>query len=247
MNLLSDAFWGVSQPAFKNAVRTAFNSVKTRDGIYVGDNLFTINRNLSFLQNEAFMKAYRLHATTDIEQSIAWRLAVVAWAAKSVISRKVPGDFVECACYKGTTARIVCDYVDFGHTDRHYYLYDLFEHDSGMLHHSMPEHSARLYAQVKERFSEFNNVTITQGRVPEVLNECSPETVAFLHIDLNNAPAEIGALEHLFHRLSPGGILVLDDYGWMAYRAQKAAEDPWLAQRGYEVLELPTGQGLVFK
>lgn len=247
MNLLSDAFWGVSQPAFKNSIRTAFNSVKVREGIYAGDNLFTINRNLSFLQNEAFMKAYREHATTEIEQSIAWRLSVVAWAAKSVIAREIPGDFIECACYKGTTARIVCDYVNFGSTERRYFLYDLFEHDDSMLHHSMPEHSAELYTQVKQRFSELPNVIITQGKVPDVLDKCSPDTVALLHIDLNNAPAEIGALDYLFHRLSPGGILILDDYGWLAYKAQKMAEDPWLAERGYEVLELPTGQGLVFK
>ncbi len=65
--------------------------------------------------------------------------------------------------------------------------------------------------------------------------------------DLNNAPAEIGALDRLFDRVSPGGIVLFDDYGWLAYRAQKDAEDPWLAARGYQVLELPTGQGLVFK
>lgn len=247
MNLLSKLFWGVSQPGFDEGLRDAFNNVKVRDGVYAGDNLFTINRNLSFLQNRAFNQAYQKHATTPVEKSIAWRLAVVAWAAKSVIARNIPGDFVECACYKGTTARIVCDYVDFGKSGRHYYLYDLFEHDSNMLHHAMPEHSATLYRQVQERFFAFSNVTVTQGKVPEVLELCAPETVALLHIDLNNAPAEIGALECLFHRLSPGGILILDDYGWLSYKAQKAAEDPWLAQRGYEVLELPTGQGLVFK
>lgn len=83
--------------------------------------------------------------------------------------------------------------------------------------------------------------------MPQVLDEVSPDKISFLHVDLNNAPAEIGTLERLFDRLSPGGVLVLDDYGWQAYRAQKLAEDPWLAERGYEVLELPTGQGLVFK
>jgi hypothetical protein len=45
----------------------------------------------------------------------------------------------------------------------------------------------------------------------------------------------------------PGAVLVLDDYGWLGYRQQKLAEDPWFAQRGYRVLELPTGQGLIIK
>jgi len=68
-----------------------------------------------------------------------------------------------------------------------------------------------------------------------------------MHLDLNNADAEIGALKLLFERMVPGAVLVLDDYGWLAYRAQKLAEDPWFAQRGYRVLELPTGQGLLIK
>ncbi|WYX15476.1 hypothetical protein WJ974_02785 [Achromobacter xylosoxidans] len=68
-----------------------------------------------------------------------------------------------------------------------------------------------------------------------------------MHLDLNNAEAEIGALDMLFDRMVPGAVLILDDYGWLYYRAQKDAEDPWFARRGYRVLELPTGQGMVIK
>jgi O-methyltransferase len=42
-------------------------------------------------------------------------------------------------------------------------------------------------------------------------------------------------------------MLVLDDYGWEGYRAQKLAEDAWLQARGFHVIELPTGQGMVIK
>lgn len=246
MNLLSTTFFGVKNPEFIQAIQQAINNTAP-DGIYAGDNIFTIGRNLGFLENKPFVDAWKAHAETHIEQAIVWRIHVLAWAAKNVLSRNIPGDFVECACYKGTSARIICDYVDFKNSGCHYYLYDLFEHDESMAHHTMPEHGTTLFDQVKARFSAFPNVTVTKGFVPEVLDEISPSVISFLHIDLNNAPAEIGALERLFDRLSPGGILVLDDYGWRAYRSQKLAEDPWLAERGYEVLELPTGQGLVFK
>jgi hypothetical protein len=111
----------------------------------------------------------------------------------------------------------------------------------------MPEHSKGLYATVKEKFSLFSNVTVTQGKVPEVLAEVAPEKIAFMNIDMNNADAEIGALEVLFDRMVPGAVLILDDYGWLYYKNQKMAEDPWLEKRGYRVLELPTGQGLVIK
>jgi O-methyltransferase len=83
--------------------------------------------------------------------------------------------------------------------------------------------------------------------VPDSLANAAPNKIAFLHLDLNNADAEVGALEVLFDRMVPGAIMVLDDYGWLAYEAQKIAEDDWLGKRGYRVLELPTGQGLLIK
>ena len=111
----------------------------------------------------------------------------------------------------------------------------------------MPEHSKELYASVKKRFGSFANVTVTQGKVPDILAEVSPKKIAFMHLDMNNADAEVGALEVLFDRMVPGAVLILDDYGWLGYRAQKLAEDPWFEKRGYRVLELPTGQGLLIK
>ena len=45
----------------------------------------------------------------------------------------------------------------------------------------------------------------------------------------------------------PGAVVILDDYGWAGCLAQKRAEDTFLAERGYQVLELPTGQGMVIK
>ena len=86
-----------------------------------------------------------------------------------------------------------------------------------------------------------------RGRVPEVLDEVSPETIAFMHIDLNSAKAERAALEALYDRLSVGGMIVFDDYGWTACVEQKVAIDEFMAERGVRVLEIPTGQGLFVK
>ena len=248
MNFLSTVFFGVNREPFLKGVQQAIDSLAHKDGIYTGDNIITWGRNLSFFSDEKFMAAWRAHANTAVEEAIVWRVSVVAWAARSVISRRVPGDLVECACAMGTTARIICDYTEFAaQQDRTYYLYDLFDPGQTMQHHDTAGQVGTLYDKVKARFIDVPNVRVLKGSVPEVLHVECPQRVAFMHIDLNNAPAEIGALEMLFDRLSPGGILILDDYGWLGYRAQKQAEDPWLAARGYQVLELPTGQGLVFK
>lgn len=246
-NHLPSVFFGLKNPdGFMQGIQQSVNNLGLQDGIYAGDNLFTYGRNLGFLEDAPFMTAFQRHAETNVEKAILWRMSTILWGVRNGL--RLEGDFVECACYKGTTVRVVCDAVNFGaYPDRHYYLYDLFDHDPSLPHHAMPEHSRELFAKVSGRFGDLSNVTVAQGKVPEVLSSIAPEKIAFMHLDLNNADAEIGALEILFERMVPGAVLVLDDYGWLGYRAQKLAEDPWFAHRGYQVLELPTGQGLVIK
>lgn len=230
---------------FLGHLRNMLLGLKTLIGSFTGDNLITFDKNLSFLHDARFMAAFEAHAQTKIEKGIIWRTAVLAWAAKNAL--RLEGDLVECACYKGVSARIVCDYLDFAAQDRRYYLYDLFEHDPSMPHHAMTEHGDGLYEQVKARFADFPNVVVTRGRVPDTFAQAAPDRIAFLHIDMNNAEAEIAVLDHLFDRLVPGAVIILDDYGWLFYRRQKYAHDKWFGARGYSVLELPTGQGMVIK
>lgn len=238
-------FYGVTE-GFYEGLQKAVYGINDQRGIFAADNLFTLCRNLSFLDNKKFMDAVNRHCEGREEAAIIWRMFVQLWAIYNGLH--LEGDFVECACYKGITARILCDTIEFEqYQDKKYYLYDLFEHSDDMVHHSLPEHSQDLFEIVKNRFTDYPNVEVIKGFVPDILLENAPEKIAFMNLDLNNAPAEIGALNVLFDRMVPGAILVLDDYGWLWYRAQKEAEDPWFLERGYHVLELPTGQGLVIK
>jgi hypothetical protein len=42
-------------------------------------------------------------------------------------------------------------------------------------------------------------------------------------------------------------LIVFDDFGWICNRPQMVAELEFMGARGYSVLELPTGRGLVVK
>lgn len=111
----------------------------------------------------------------------------------------------------------------------------------------MSGHGPQLYDQVRERFKDYPNVRLVKGFLPDVLVGASPEKIAWLHLDLNQATAEIACLEALFDHVVSGGIIILDDYEYLYYRAQKLAEDEWFGERGYKVFPLPTSQGLVIK
>lgn len=213
--------------------------------VFAGDNLFTINKYNSFLHDKTFMKAWQENCVEVTDQAIVWRRYILCLLAFH--AAHLGGDFVEAGCYRGTASKTILDYLGDLARAKTFWLYDLFEHPDHALNHAMPGHSPELYGWVKKRFEPYPNVRIMRGLIPQIFAESSPEKICWLHIDLNQAPAEMATLEALFERVVPGGIVIFDDYECLGYRAQKEAQDPWLAQRGYRAIPLPTGQGIVIK
>jgi predicted O-methyltransferase YrrM len=112
----------------------------------------------------------------------------------------------------------------------------------------MPLHAdARLFEKVTARFADRDYVIVVRGSVPDTFAAAFPEKIAFAQIDMNNAAAEAAALEAVLPRLASGGVVILDDYGWWVYSKQKQALDPIAERHGMQVLELPTGQGVMIK
>lgn len=232
---------------FRAALET-INRIYPR--MFMADMLIALERNMGFLDDVAFMRAMDEEARSDQDRSLVWRLHVLCWCAKNAL--KLDGDFVECGVYRGFSTAVVAKYIRFGDQQRQWHLYDTFTGipaDQLNQGQTSPEPYAApgLYEGVRQRFSGYPNIHVHRGRVPEVLAEGAPASIAFMHLDLNSAAAEVAALERLYDRMVVGGSLVLDDYGWHAYRQQKAEEDPFFQSRGTSVLELPTGQGLVIK
>lgn len=244
-NFFFPLFWGTrDNQAVAGLIEAASKQVE--GGFYFADNFFTWGRNNSMFDDEEFVTAWNANVESESDTAIVWRRYILACAAYHCV--QLDGDFVECGAYRGVAIKTVVDYLGGPEFPKTFWGYDLFEHDASMAHHAMPDHGPELYAQVMKKFERYDNVKIFKGEIPAVFSGNSPEKIAYLHIDLNEAPAEIASLEHLFDRVVPAGMIILDDYEWaLAYRGQKLTEDPWFEARGYRVIPLPTGQGLVIK
>ena len=244
-NFFMPTFWVTSNPEAVTAAAKEIVSLGS-SGHHFADNFLTWGRNMSMLDDRPFVRAWQSNIESPSDEAIVWRRYVLACAAYHCV--QLDGDFVECGAYTGVGINTVADYLGGPAFPKTFWGYDIFEHDPSMLNHAMPEHLEGLYGRVQNKFSAYPQVRLIKGLIPQVFENDCPDRIAYLHIDLNQAPAEIAALDHLFDRMVPGGILILDDYEWSGfYRPQKLAEDQWFEARHYRVMPLPTGQGLVIK
>lgn len=238
---------------------------KVHRKVFWGDRLISLDKASGFYDDPEFRAACEeIRGSHEYDQysgpdGIAWRLHTLVWAAKCAL--RVTGDFVECGVFKGDMSWVVARCVGFGELDRTFYLYDTFEGfspkysspDDFPLNPGFFEFAQKVYQSgdhfeyVSKRFSGFPNVRVIKGTLPDTLDESSPGQIAYLHIDTNSPVVEVEILNRLFDRVAPGGVVVFDDYGWFEFFKQRHAEDEFMSQRGYSILELPTGQGLVVK
>ena len=208
-------------------------------GSYFQDGLFSVH-DTPFRRDPTFTEAYRLGLQTGSFGSwqVEWRTYVCCWAARRALD--LPGDLVECGVNRGGYSRAVAHHIDIGATDKTLWLLDTF---AGLAADGYRD----CYDDVVATFAPFPNVKIIRGVVPDTLPQMTAETVSYLSIDMNAAGPEVAAAEHFWERLAGGAAVILDDYGWRRYAAQREAFDAFAARHGVPILALPTGQGLIVK
>lgn len=236
----------------------------SHDSVFWGDRLITLDKSNGFLSDDKFRRAFEAvrgaHAYDQYDgaHTISHRLNTLVWAARNALY--LEGDFVECGVFKGDMSWVVVNATDFLSSGKNFYLYDSFEGFSEKYSSpaDFPEnpsffdmaqnvYQCDMYENAASRFSNLPSIKLVRGFLPEALDIECPNKISYLHIDLNSPTAEIGVLDVLFDRVVPGGYIVFDDYGWSLFHRQKEVEDEFMQKRGYHVLELPTGQGLVIK
>jgi hypothetical protein len=249
-------------------IRTAFNEILRRfgyavlpvaenEGLYNFDGLITIH-NHDFIQDPAFQRAYGRGVAAAADYQWYWRVHIGLWAASTAV--RLEGDFVECGVNRGFLSSAIMQHLDWDSTGKIFYLLDTF---AGLDEPQIagPDRAESLRNRkhldegfyvtdietVTQNFSEWQNVKLIQGAVPETLAGIDSEKLAYLHLDMNAAAPETAAFDHLWDRLVTGAVILLDDYAFYGYREQKTAMDAAASAKGTAVASLPTGQGLIIK
>jgi len=213
----------------------------------------TTSHDSTFVNDAVFQQAYaRAVKAVGSDWDIPWRTHVALWAADAC--KSIPGDFVELGTGRGWMFSAILSSLDWSGMSKQLFLFDMFTSTrldpiSGLVVDGAQRHPcyAKSFEATELNFADWERVELVRGRIPESLDEVDLQSIAFVHIDLNNADSEVNALRKLWPTLSVGALVLLDDYAYRGYRPQYEAMNTLGVELGFKVLSLPTGQGLISK
>lgn len=224
------------QSTIRKLIRRLGYEVVRRDVSYSPDDLGIIDRVISF--------------TMSGPERISGLLDAVAY----LVGNRIEGDFVECGVWRGGSMMAAAHkLLSLDAASRHLYLFDTFE---GMPPPSTKdkvftgERAEAILARTErkegpgvwafaglddvQRNLESTNypaglVHFVRGKVEDTIPQQAPEKIALLRLDTDWYESTKHELEHLYPRLAPNGVLIIDDYGhWVG---AKQAVDEYFAKQ----------------
>ncbi|MFE2988233.1 TylF/MycF/NovP-related O-methyltransferase [Streptomyces sp. NPDC059262] len=194
------------------------------------------------------------------------RLNAFILATRHVVRHDIPGDIVECGVWRGGSMQACAKaLLSQGDTGRDLYLFDTYE---GMtppteedLRRDGKSAEELLAAQGKDRpiwavatlddvKSGFRDVPypedrlhFVRGKVEDTVPGQAPEQISILRLDTDWYASTKHELDHLYDRLVPGGVLLIDDYGY--WQGSRQAVDEFMEKRGERLLLLRMDEGRI--
>jgi len=134
-----------------------------------------------------------------------------------------PGDILEVGVYKGGSLYRIAEHIDRYHRQdfrsRSLIGIDTFEghpsinRDKDPAHHFMGRFNDTSYKKVISYFKKFPFVRLIKGECGLVFSQFPPDQrFCMVHIDVDIYDSCVRCIEYIYPRLSPGGIMVFDEY-----------------------------------
>jgi O-methyltransferase len=198
---------------------------------------------------------------------VPWGGLYMAYKAAQYVARnQIVGDIVECGVWRGGCSLLMAEAIQQVRGPVYdFHLYDTYggmtkpgaEDRSAMGHASTFYDKAKksngtvgwCYASIEEVTQNIGASTypldrfhLVKGRVEETIPAQAPERIALLRIDTDWYESTRHEMVHLLPRLSSGGVLLCDDYGFWE-GAQKAVDEYLRSWNEPFLLTVDTGTG----
>lgn len=143
----------------------------------------------------------------------------------------VLGDLAEVGVYRGGTLRLLALLAP----RRTVHGFDTFrgmpETDPKDNHHRKGDFWETSYARVAAFVAGLPNVRLYEGMFPYTAVPVADKSFSFVHIDADIYPSVLASCEFFYPRMSPGGVIVSDDYGSRNCLGAKSAMDEFFQDK----------------
>lgn len=160
-------------------------------------------------------------------------------AVRHIAESGTPGAIVECGVWRGGSMMAAArTLLELDRRDVELYLFDTYagmpaptendvrwtgESAAGLLESEQGKEAELLWArapldEVRRTMSQVgypeSKIHFVPGKVEDTVPEHAPAQISILRLDTDWYESSLHELRHLYPRLVPGGILILDDYAW---------------------------------
>jgi O-methyltransferase len=222
-------------------------------------------KNLLFEADDFFNTAYeqglQLSGTPEAKRRRARFYNLVQFFLQTL---DLPGSIAECGCWKGLSSYIICQYIkaeDGRFKGENYHIFDSFEGlNTPTGSDQLPELTIKNLQSkfgtvtgafqadlrhVKQTLIDFPRLKFHKGWIPDSLSTVPEQQYRFVHVDVDLYEPTLGAVAYFFPKLVPGGLIVCDDYGSLAWPGARRAIDEYCQRQGLRPLLLSTGQAVL--
>jgi hypothetical protein len=205
-------------------------------------------------EDHALIARVKPFTMTSKERVFALRAAV-----RYVVANGIAGDFVECGVWRGgSSMAMALTLLELGVAERELHLFDTFEgmpppqevdaRFDGVSAQTLLDRNEKTtdnpYWAIAALEDVQRNLTATgypaerlhyiKGLVEQTIPAHAPAQIALLRLDTDWYESTRHELVHLYDRVTTGGVIIIDDYGW--YSGARKAVDEFFAMRGLHPL-----------
>ena len=193
--------------------------------------------------------------TQELLNELTWRHYIVYWSSNyaALNTKSNLKGMVEVGVADGLTLNYAFNAMINCGSNFKGYLYDTWDEVELINPSTKGSSSEYEYLDLdstKNNLKNFQNqIIFKKGFIPDTFTgDEEPETIAWLHIDLNSSPPTLETLDYFWDRLESGGIVLFDDYAQPSYIDTKQVVDKWLSEHSDGIIiQLPTSQAIIFK
>ena len=204
-----------------------------------------LRRTFYDMQDETFWRiAGEVYDCTQLNCAALWALYS---GTRYVVEQKIDGDIVECGVFLGGSVMLILRTLqEMNAEDRRVFLYDSFEMFTGVLTEHDVNYRGNPVTGITANFMDVTRSNVNEtgypqdrivfvpGKVEETTAEARHDRIALLRLDTDTYFSTKVELENLYPHLVPGGVIIVDDYGYN--EGCRKATDEYFRSSGHQPL-----------